>query len=313
MKRLGWMVLLLAMAMPFVVNSNFFLAVGAQMVIAAIFAVSLNVLLGYGGMFSFGHATFYGLAAYIAALALTDLHLSWPLAIILTLVAVPLVAVGFALVALRASGISFVMITLALGQLFWAFSMRSVDLTRGENGIPNVPLPTLEIHGLPSSAGIYFLALGCLAACVLTVQRFGNSSLGTALQGTRDQPRRMAALGYNVKGIQLSSFAFAGFWAAAAGLLHLFQTHYVNPHVFVLEESADTLLMVIVGGVSTLTGPIVGAVLVIFLKSVVSMYFEYWPLISGLTFVAVVTLLPDGVVDGARRLRHVCLDRRSGP
>lgn len=302
MKRFAWLMLILAALLPLVVANNFMLVVACQMAVAAIFAVSLNVLLGYGGMFTFGHAAFYGLAAYVGALALTDFHVSIPVAILLTLIIVPLVAMGFGAIALRASGISFVMITLALGQLFWAFSMRAVDLTRGENGIPNVRGPLLAIDGLPPTTGIYLAALTCLALCVLAVERFMRSNLGVALQGARDQPRRMATLGYNVKAIQIVTFAFSGFWAAVAGLLHLFQSHYVNPHVFMLTESAETLLMVIVGGVASLTGPIVGAVLVIFLKSVVSMYFQYWLLISGIAFIAVVVLLPDGLVDGSRRL-----------
>lgn len=309
MKRLGWIALGFAALLPFLFGNNFLLVVACQMAIAAIFAVSLNVLLGYGGLFTFGQASFYGLSAYLAALLLVDARLPMTLVILVTLVAVPIVAVGFGAIALRATGISFVMITLALGQLFWAFAMRSVDLTRGENGIPNIPSPSLGIEGLPATSGIYFIALACLTVCVLAVQIFMRSNLGAAFQGSRDQPKRMAALGYNVKAIQLVAFAFSGFWAALAGLLHVFHTHYVNPHVFLLTESAETLLMVIVGGVASVTGPIVGAVLVIFFKSVVSMYFQYWLLITGIAFIVVVILVPDGLVDGTRR---VLATRKSG-
>ena len=302
MKRVGWLALLLAIVLPWVFPNNFILIVATQMVIAAIFAVSLNILIGYGGLVTFGHAAFFGLASYVYAIATVNHQIAMPLAIALTLLSVPLVAMLFALVALRATGISFVMITLALGQLFWAFSVRSVDLTGGDNGIPNVKGPALALEGLEPATGIYWLGLAGLLLCIFAVQRFRHSNLGVALQGTRDQPRRMAALGFNVKLIQVLAFAFAGFWAAVAGLLQTFSTQFASPGGMSMNESAEVLLMVIVGGVSSIAGPIVGAVFVVFFKSIVSMFFQQWLLILGLTFIGVVFFLPDGLVDGTRRL-----------
>ena len=272
------------------------------MVIAAVFAVSLNVLIGYGGLVTFGHAAFFGLASYVFAISTAHYHVPFVGGVLLALVGVPLVALLFAAVAIRATGTAFVMITLALGQLFWAFSVRSVDLTGGDNGIPNVISPEVTIPGTEPAAAVYLLSLAGLVACVLVVGRFMRSKLGVALQGTRDQPKRMSALGFNVKLIQLVTFAFAAFWAALAGLLQTFSTQFVSPGSMSMNESAEVLLMVIVGGVSSLAGPIVGAVVVIAFKSILSMVFQQWLLVSGLTFLVVVFFLPDGIVDGTRRL-----------
>ena len=313
MKRAGLLILLLAAILPWAWPNNFVLIVATQMVIAAIFAVSLNVLIGNGGLVTFGHAAFFGLASYIFAISSVTYHVSLPAAIALTLIGVPLVAMAFAAIALRASGISFVMITLALGQLFWAFAVRSVDVTGGDNGIPNVKGPAIAVAGAPPAAGNYLLGLVALVLCVIAVQRFLQSNIGVALQGTRDQPRRMAALGYNVKLIQIVTFAFAGFWAAVAGLLQAFSTQFASPGSMGINESAEVLLMVIVGGVSTIAGPIVGAVFVVFFKSIVSMVFQQWLLILGLTFFAVVFFIPDGIVDGTRRLIATRRSRSARP
>jgi branched-chain amino acid transport system permease protein len=194
------------------------------------------------------------------------------------------------------------MITLALGQILWGIAYRWVSLTGGDNGLGGFARPHPFGIDLADPAAFYYFALVAFGLALFAIHRFMNSPFGQSLQGTRDQPRRMSALGYNVRLIQLLSFVYAGFWGAVAGLLYAYYHQFVSPHVLHLTTSAETLLMVIAGGAGTLFGPVVGAALVVILKNVASAYIARWMMLLGAVFVAIVLFMPDGLVPGVSRL-----------
>jgi branched-chain amino acid transport system permease protein len=203
---------------------------------------------------------------------------------------------------LRASGISFIMITLALGEIIWGLAYRWISITNGDNGINVASRPEPFGLSLATARGFYGATLIVFLIAVATVAIFVRSPLGAALCGTRDQPRRMNALGYHVWMIRFWAFMLSGLLTSVAGILFVYYTEFISPQALALTASAEGLLMVISGGAGTLLGPVVGAALVVIVKNVVSAYVERWNFMLGAIFVAIVVLMPEGLVPGAVRL-----------
>ena len=206
------------------------------------------------------------------------------------------------LVALRTRGVYFIMITLALGQIIWGLAYRWISLTGGDNGINLKDRPAPFGLDLGSAPTFYYTTLLVFLIAVVAMTIFVGSPLGAALRGTRDQERRMNALGYHVWAIRFWACLFSGFLTAIAGVLFVYYTQFISPQTTALTASAEVLLMVIAGGPATLLGPIVGAALVVVVKNVVSGYIERWNFLLGAVFVAIVILMPEGLVPGTVRL-----------
>src|SRR5439155_1225815 len=211
--------------------------------------------------------------------------------------------------ALRGTGLGFVMITVALGQIVWGVAYRWVSLPNGDNGISITGRPSPFGLSLASPRSFYWATLVVFLAAILAMVVFVASPFGASVRGTRDQPRRMNALGYHVWMIRFAAFLFSGFWSGVAGLLYLYYHQFVSPQAVALTASAEALLMVISGGTGTLLGPIVGAALVVVIKNVASAYIESWNFVLGAIFVVIVVFMPEGLVPGvarvARRVRVV--------
>ena len=295
MKLLGFFILL---AFVPLFAGEFYINLASQIFIFAIFAASINLLLGYGGLATLGHASYLGVAAYTSALLGLKLGLGHWIAAPAALLGTTLMACLFGLVALRATGLGFLMLTLALSQVLWGTAYRWVALTDGDNGLRGLSRP---FH-LDDAASFYYFALAATAASLWLMARFVGSPFGAALRGTRDQPRRMSALGHNVWLIRWVSFVYAGFWGAVSGLLFVYYHKYIHPISLSLTNSAEGLLAVIAGGSGTLGGPVVGAAIVMLLKNYVSAYIERWNTLLGLVFVLIVVFMPEGVVPGVKRL-----------
>jgi branched-chain amino acid transport system permease protein len=289
------------LALPWLLTNDFYVNLASQILIYALLAVSLNLLLGYGGMVSLGHAAYLGLTAYTCVVVATAGygHLAAAAAgLALSTAAAAL----FGVLALRASGLGFLMITLALGQIVWGVTYRWNDLTGGDNGIryPDRPFPFgIDITGARS---FYYFAVVVFAVSLYCIWRLTRSPFGAALRGTRDQPRRMRMLGHDVWMVRWLAFVMAGFWASLASLLYLYYNLFISPHALSLQQSAEVLLMAILGGASTLTGPIVGAVIITLVKNVVSTYVDRWNSLLGAVFVVVILFMPSGLVPGIRQL-----------
>src|SRR5258708_15967286 len=211
-------------------------------------------------------------------------------------------AAAFGLIALRASGLGCVMLTLAMSQVLWGTAYRWVGLTDGDNGLRGLSRPSPLGIELDGASAFYYFALAVTVLSVWLMARFVRSPFGAALRGTRDQPRRMSALGHNVWLIRWITFVYAGFWGAVSGLLFVYYHKYIHPISLSLTNSAEGLLAVIAGGSGTLAGPVVGAAIVMLLKNYVSAYIERWNTLLGLVFVLIVVFMPDGVVPGVKRL-----------
>jgi branched-chain amino acid transport system permease protein len=294
-------VLAALVALPFVLGNAYYVNLASQVLIASVFAMSLNLLVGYGGMTSLGHAAYLGVAAY--ATGWLTLHLGLgPLAAGAAALALTTLMAGFyGVLALRASGLGFLMITLALGQILWGLAYRWVGVTGGDNGLSGLSRPQpfgIDLTGAPA---FYYFTLAVFVVAFVLVAMFVRSPFGASLVGTRDQARRMRALGYNVWLVRWITFVLAGFWGAVAGVLYVYYNNFISPHALSLTQSAEVLLMVIAGGAATLSGPVVGAALVVIMKNVVSAYVERWTLLLGVVFVLIVMFLPDGLVPGLRR------------
>jgi branched-chain amino acid transport system permease protein len=285
---------------PLWIGSTYYINIASQILFYAVFALGVNVLAGYAGLVSLGHAGLFGIAAYAGARIMNDGHGQLVVAAG-ALGATLLVSAVFAVLALRGTGLGFVMITVALGQIVWGVAYRWISITNGDNGI--------AIRGRPSPLGLslmapesfYWATLVIFLLAVGSMAVFVASPFGASVRGTRDQPRRMNALGYHVWMIRFLAFLFSGFWSGVAGLLYLYYNQFVSPQAVALTASAEALLMVIAGGTSTLLGPIAGAALVVVVKNVASGYIERWNFVLGAIFVVIVVFMPEGLVPGTVR------------
>jgi branched-chain amino acid transport system permease protein len=303
-------VLLLLATLPLWVGNSYYVNIAAQVLIYAILALGLNVLVGYAGLVTLGHAGLFGIAAYAGAILINHGQGHFVVAIgalLTTLFATAL----FAVLALRGTGLGFVMITVALGQIAWGIAYRWISLTNGDNGVSINARPTPFGLSLADAPAFYWASLVVFLITVAAMAIFVASPFGAALRGTRDQPRRMTALGYNVWLTRFLAFLFSGFWSGVAGLLYLYYNQFISPQAVALSASAEALLMVIAGGTATLLGPIVGAALVIMMKYVVSAYIERWNFVLGAIFVLIVVFMPEGLVPGCTRLWRWAIARNT--
>jgi len=289
------------LTLPYWMPGVYYVNVSSQVLFYAVFAIGLNILVGYAGLVSLGHAGLFGIAAYATGYLL-QLGFGHTTAILGALVISLVGTAIFAALALRATGIGFIMITLALGQIIWGLAYRWISITNGDNGINLKSRPALPGFDLGSASTFYYTTLVIFLIAVLAVTIFVRSPFGAALKGTRDQPRRMNALGYHVWAIRFWACLLSGLLTAIAGILFVYYTQFISPQTTALTASAEVLLMVIAGGPATLLGPIVGAALVVVVKNVVSGYIERWNFLLGAVFVAIVILMPEGIVPGTVRL-----------
>ncbi len=298
--------------LPYWMHGDYYINVSSQILFSAIFALGLNILAGYGGLVSLGHAGLFGITAYAAGYML-QAGFGHPVAIVTALIAGMASMAIYAVLSLRATGIGFIMITLALGEIIWGLAYRWISITGGDNGI--------NLHGRPEPFGIdltspnafYYTSLVVFLVAFASVIVFVRSPMGAALMGTRDQPRRMNALGFHVWAIRFWACMFSGLLTSVSGVLFVYYTQFISPQALDLTASAEVLLMVISGGAGTLFGPIVGAALVIVVKSVVSGFLERWNMLLGFIFVAIVILMPEGLVPGSARLWRLAWRKMSAP
>jgi branched-chain amino acid transport system permease protein len=296
-RALGAMVGALALALlPFALGS-YELGLLTKMLILAIFAMSLNLILGYGGLPSMGHAAYFGIAGYtVALLARGGLTHFW-LELGAGVIAAAITAALFGLLALRTQGAYLLMITLALAQVLWgiAFGWRSV--TGGDDGLPGIPRPAT---GLPWSVGdgvhFYYLVLVVFAASLALLWLVVRSPFGRALVGIRESERRMAVLGYNTWAHKYVAFVIAGAIAGVAGILFVYDNRFVSPAYLSVVLSATGLIMVILGGAGTLLGPALGSAVIVCLENIISAQTQRWPLVLGAIYIVVTLFAPAGLL-----------------
>ncbi|MFD1579315.1 branched-chain amino acid ABC transporter permease [Ramlibacter ginsenosidimutans] len=283
--------------LPFAIG-EYFVNLASQVIIAVVFASSLNLLAGYGGLTSLGHAAFLGISAYTSAWLATKLGLGHAITAPAALLVTTLMGMLFGWISLRATGLGFLMLTLALSQIVWGLAYRLVNVTNGDNGISGLTRPHPFGWNLDLSNNYYWFSLLVGALCIWLMKRLVESAFGASLRGTRDQPRRMEALGYHVWAIRWTTFVISSFFAGVAGLLYVWFNKYIHPSVTAVPVSAEALLSVIAGGAGTVYGPALGAVIVVILKNYASAFIERWNMMLGLVFLFIVIFMPAGLVAG---------------
>jgi branched-chain amino acid transport system permease protein len=290
-------VALLALAVGPRLLSNYYLAILTTVLIWAVFAMSLDLLVGYAGLPSLGHSAFFGLTAYgVAITGVRHLDSFW-LEMAAGLLLTVLVAAVLAPLALRARGIYFLMITLALTQIAWGIALGWRSMTGGNDGIRGVPVPDLGLGlALGDPLAFYYLVLVVSALAAGAMHLVTRSPFGRALLGIRENETRMDALGYNVWLYKYVAFILAALFAGVAGGLFAYHNRFVSITVLGIIPAAQAFLMVILGGTGTLFGPALGAALIVVLENVISGYTDRWPLILGLIYIAVVMFAPSGVL-----------------
>jgi branched-chain amino acid transport system permease protein len=283
-----------------------------RFLIFALFAMSYNVVFGYAGLLSLGHAAFFGAGGY--TVALLKLHygvdlfwISAPLGFVIAVFTAAL----FGIIALRASGIYFLLVTFALGQMLFSLAWNVKWLnSKGMQGITGISMPDLAISGVTlDTTWYYYLVLIFFAISVILLYRLVKSPYGLALVGIREDESRMAAVGYNTWLYKYLAFVISGAFAGIAGVLFSYYNFFVSPHHLGISTSFLPMVMVIMGGIGTFFGPVIGAVIFIFVENYASIFApQRWPLILGGLFVVIIMFARDGVgVYLWRLLRKVTL------
>ncbi len=297
LRWLGLAALILAALAPLLLGP-YALAVGTEMLIAMLFAASLHFMMGPGGMVSFGHAAWFGIGAYASAFAVHLLAAPMPVGLLLAPLAAGLIAALFGAFVVRLSGVYLAMLTLAFAQITWAIAFQWVDLTGGDNGILGV-WPARLVAG---PRGFYWLALTLAVAGTLGLRAVLAAPFGYTLRGGRDSRVRAEAIGLPVTAIQLTAFALSAAAAGLAGGLYAYAKGSVFPTYISLGHSVDALLMVLLGGVATMSGPILGALAYTGLYDVLLSATSLWRLALGAAIIVLVLAAPEGIAGGALKL-----------
>lgn len=292
--------------LPYTVGS-YYVSLLSLALVAAILASSINVLAGNAGLVSLGHAGIAAASGYGLAWAYRQGWDTWGqigMALLLTVLA----SVVYALISMRTRGISFLMVTLAAGMIVYGIAYRWSSVTGGTNGLPGIRRP----DAIAEYWQFYFLVLAAFVFVTIALIVVGRSPFGLTLRGIRDSESRMVSLGYNVPLYKFGAMLISGSVAGIAGVLAVWNSEFISPVVASFQASAISMIMVALGGIGTVLGPLVGALLVTGFQHVLSSGFERWSTLLGVLFILSVIFAPQGIVGGVsdlvRRLR-----RRSGP
>jgi len=286
----------LLVAVPLVAE-GYTLILLTDVLVFALFAVSLHFMMGPGGLVSFGHAAYFGLGAYGAGILLLHWHLPMEAALVLGPLLALLGALLFGWFCVRLSGVYLAMLTLAFAQIVWSIALQWDELTGGSNGLIGV----WPAQWLGSKTAYYYLALIICAGAIALLWRTLDAPFGFTLRASRDSPLRADAIGIDVRRTQWMAFAVAGAFAGVAGSLYAFSKGSISPEVLGVPRSVDALVMVLLGGVQTLTGPAWGAALFTWLEDALSRDFSYWRAAIGGVVLLLVLAFPRGIAGTFKR------------
>ena len=285
-------------------GEGFVLRFAAEILLVGAAVMSLNLLIGVGGLVSLGHGAVFGAAAYCAAVAAQAWGANVFMVIAIGMLAGMLVSAAMALLTLRSSGLFFLVLTLVGGQMVWEVVFRWRDVTGGADGLRGFPALSLGAMPLASPLALYGVALLLALIGWAALRSFARAPLGQALQGMRDQPLRMRALGFSQGRLRLQAFLMSGAVAGAAGAIFPFVNQYVGSNTVHWSMSATLVIMAVLGGIGTWFGGFAGAALYLLAQTQLSSYTDRWQLMIGLLFVATVIFLPHGIVPALRRKRQ---------
>jgi branched-chain amino acid transport system permease protein len=299
---LPFLVGLAALAVP-ALGSRFYTFVATDVVILALFAVSLNLLLGYTGLVSFGHAAYFAAGAYTCGILMKQAGVPFILAFPAGGLLAALLALVFGFFCVRLTKIYFAMLTLAFAQIVWAIIFKWNAVTGGEQGIPEIPYPDLGWMGALPGLGqyrisdhFYWLTVVLVAACLFVLRRIIGSPFGRILTTIRENPERAEFIGVNVRRYELMAFVLAGFFAGLAGGLFGIFNRGLFPDFAYWPKSSEVLIMTILGGMGHFWGPAVGALVLLVLNQQITSYTEYWPFVLGTILIVLLFVFPGGIV-----------------
>ncbi|MFO7667141.1 MAG: branched-chain amino acid ABC transporter permease [Desulfobacterales bacterium] len=255
-------------------------------------ALSLNLVLGLGGMYQFHHAVFYGIGAYTVALVITKTALSPWTGFLLAPIVAALFSLAIGLICVRLSKLYFGMLQISLGSLVWAVVFRWYSFTGGDDGIHGISVPEI----ISSTSGAYYFSLVVTAGCIIVMHRIVNSPFGISFQAVRDNPVRSEAVGINVKRLQLTGMVISGAFAGIAGSMFVVIEGSVFPELMFWTLSLEIIIMCLLGGWFTFLGPMLGAAIIVLLRTFVGIYTEYWTIILGFVLMLLILFLPQGVL-----------------
>jgi branched-chain amino acid transport system permease protein len=304
--------LVVVLVLPHAGVPTFYVSLFTQTWIYAIVAMSLDLLVGFTGLVSFAQGAFFGAGAYAVAVAATRFgHTDFISGIIAGLIAGVIIAAIFGLVALRAEGVGFIIITIALNQILWGLAYQWVSVSGGDNGITGFVRPKVGPFDVSGNQGFYYVCLAFLIVMLLLLLAITRSPFGLVLRGVRETPRRMRALGYNVWLYRYLALLIAGGIAGVGGVLFAWYNQFVGPGNLDLTLSTQLLIIVILGGIGTLYGQILGALIVVFLSNGLSAITQRWELILGAIYFIIVMYAPDGLMGLGHRILRRSRGKRS--
>jgi len=293
---------LLVIGPPFL--SSYWVGLLTEMAILAILAMSLDILLGYTGLPSLGHAAFFGVAAYAVAVLAVTYHFGFWTCVLGGILVGTLLSAAVGLIVSHVRDVYFLMITLAIGMVLWGLSYRWIPVTGGDNGLSGIP--RLEAHaGLPFAGPVafYYVTLAVFAVSAGLMALLVRSPFGLTLRGVRESESRMKSLGFNTWFHCYLSFVLSGVFASVSGVMWAYYNGFVSPTYLDLTASSELFLMVTLGGPATLIGPVVGAGAIVLLKNVISAYTARWLLILGIVYIVAILAAPQGLWNLGRKTR----------
>lgn len=298
------------------VLANYWVGLLTQALIYAAVAASLDLLIGYSGLPSLGHAAFFGMAGYGIGILTKNYGVDPMLSAVIAVVVTIMVAAALAPFFTRLRGLGFITVTLAFGQVVWGLAVRGGSLTGGENGIASIPRPLLPGDMLATRDGFYWTTVMLVIAVLIVVTRLAHSAFGLSLQGIREASQRMDAIGYEVNARKSIVFIITAGFAAVLGAWFVFFNQFVGPSTLNWTTSATFLLAVVVGGSGTLWGPFLAGGSLLVIETTLTGQTQIWPMVLGVLYVVTVLVIPEGIAsipDKLRMARRPARMAESGP
>lgn len=284
-------VFVVLLLVPFIVP-KFYTYILTIIFVTALLAMSLNLVVGHGGLFQFHHAVFYGVGAYTAGLILAKTSLPWWIGFTGGPIVAAITGLLIGMLCVRLNRLYFGMLQISLGSLIWAIAFRWYSLTGGDDGVHGIPIPEF----ISSLKSVYYFVLILVGVCIALMYLILKSPFGTTLQAIRDNPERCAAVGINVRRHQLLGIVVATFFAGVAGVLFVAVEGSIFPDLLFWILSLEVFIMCLLGGWFTFGGPILGAAIIVSLRTFIGTYTEYWTLILGVLLILLIFFLPDGIM-----------------
>jgi len=291
------LILFVALIIPWIIPEYLTILITRALVLS-IAALSLNILIGYTGLGHIGHAAFFAIGGYTTAILAVRLHAPFSVTLSCSIFLAMITAAFVAPLLLRAAGLFFLIISLAIAMCIWGLIYRWVSMTGGDNGITGIPRPRMNFlwGDLTSTNHFYYFVLGFFAICLILMVFIIRSPYGKTLMGIRDSESRMNVLGYNVWLHKYLILVISSGFAGLAGNLYAYYNTFIAPNVADLGNCMDLVLMVIIGGPGTILGPVIGSLIIVFLKELVSVYTTRWLIFLGIAYILTALYAPEGIM-----------------